>query len=645
MVKTKITIGVMVIVALGLVSMLYIYHGLDRVAGYLGTLDTVHVPFSIATIEMEKNSGEYAQGVLRYIEQPNAELRLEVEEDRTDFVKYHASYMRVSTDAAKRTYGHHVGTEFGKLTTLGESLMVRRDKLDRRFEQIANLLEQVDVVVDGKMAEAIPAQQPARSRRLAAIANIEAEAAEIGFWLAVFEHRPEGKSGKLMLEKLDELRGAVAGYRKLPLGRQEQAFADDVSVLHDKIKAVIQGLFIGEKDVRELAKKFADIENQIDTVFDEKIQLLARHSLTQPQINANKAVGRVQHIMRYLIAIYFLVAMAIGGLLMLMIVRPLRRLARGTQAIGAGDLDYRVAERGKDEFGAVARQFNRMVEQLQASTVSRRALETSERKLRQTVTELRREIHERESSERKREKLQTELQRSEAMAATGRLVAGVAHEVRNPLFGISSTLDAIEANFDSGGVGSRYRDVLRREVNRLKRLMSDLLEYGKPPPHKFTTGKISGVIIEAVEACTTAANAADVNLVSELTDDGLLSMDYDRLLQVFVNLIDNAVRFAPEGTDVILVTRKSIDDDGEAWIECNVMDSGTGFTPEDLRFVFDPFFSRRRKGIGLGLAIVKRIVDEHQGIIEPANRAEGGAIVTVRLPLANVADRTTPELV
>lgn len=634
MVKAKITIALMVIVAFGLFSMLYIYHGLGYVAGYLDTLDTVHVPFSIATIEMEKNAGEYAQGVLRYIERPDSELRKEIEEDRQDFLKYHRNYMGVSTSPPKLNYGRELAAEFKTLTALGENLMNRRDRLDRSFEQVADLLEQIDVVADDKMMDALPNQQPARNRRLAAINNMEAEAAEIGFWLAVFEHRPDAKSGQRMLDKLGELQRAIAAYRGLPLGPDERRYAARADAIHAQMKATIPDLFSGEKAVNRLAERFAEIEEHIDSVFDEKVQLLARHSLTQPQINANKAVDRVQLILRYLIPIYFLVALTVGGLLILMIVRPLRRLASGTEAIGAGDLDYRVAERGKDEFGTLARQFNRMVVQLQESTVSRRALEASEQKLRQTVSELRREIHEREASERKREKLQAELQRSEAMAATGQLVVGVAHEVRNPLFGISATLDAMEASPEFRNGDSRYREVLRREVNRLKNLMSDLLEFGKPPTREFATEEFGAIVVEAMQNCGATAAAAGVTIVNKTTDDGLLYLNHGRLLQVFVNLIDNAVRFAPEGTAVTVVTRKTMDDNGKRWLECSIMDSGTGFAPEDLPFVFDPFFSRRRKGIGLGLAIVRRIVDEHQATIDPGNRPEGGAIVTVRMPLA-----------
>ena len=110
-------------------------------------------------------------------------------------------------------------------------------------------------------------------------------------------------------------------------------------------------------------------------------------------------------------------------------------------------------------------------------------------------------------------------------------------------------------------------------------------------------------------------------------------MDRRRLLQVFQNLLDNAVRHAP-AKSVVSVEAEGMQADGEAWIDCRVKDEGPGFRSEDLPRVFEPFFTRRRGGTGLGLSIVQRIVEDHGGRIFAGNRADGGAVLTVRLPVA-----------
>ena len=143
MFKTKITAGIAIIVALGVLSMYYIYRNLGHVAGYLATLDHVSVPFSIAALEMEKNSGEYTSGVLRYVSDPDPALRAEAAHDIGDFTERHAVYMRLATNEHERALGRKVEAEHGKLIAAGNALMDERDRLDAVFDQTADLLERI----------------------------------------------------------------------------------------------------------------------------------------------------------------------------------------------------------------------------------------------------------------------------------------------------------------------------------------------------------------------------------------------------------------------------------------------------------------------------------------------------------------------
>jgi PAS domain S-box-containing protein len=231
--------------------------------------------------------------------------------------------------------------------------------------------------------------------------------------------------------------------------------------------------------------------------------------------------------------------------------------------------------------------------------------------------------------------LQEKLHHTRTMSAMGSLVAGVAHEVRNPLFGISATLDAFEARFGQREEYRQYVAVLRGELERLSQLMGDLLEFGKPTSLEFADGAIGEVVAEAVAGCRALADQAGVVLRGAL-DGGFppIRMDRRRLTQVFQNLLDNAVRHAPPRSAVI-VEAELMRGEGGRWIDCRVRDAGPGFRPEDLPRIFEPFFTRRRGGTGLGLSIVQRIVEDHGGRISAGNLPEGGAVVTVRLPVAS----------
>ncbi|MDP9198389.1 MAG: ATP-binding protein, partial [Pseudomonadota bacterium] len=370
------------------------------------------------------------------------------------------------------------------------------------------------------------------------------------------------------------------------------------------------------------------LRQSMDDLLDNEIQILADRGLDEPRAQAKTAADEVLLAMQFLVPVFLVAAAVIGFLLIHVIRKPLGMLYRGTLAVTGGDLTYRIAPKANDEFGDLAKQYNAMVEQLQATTVSRDQLEESEGMLQQSVTELRHEIAE-------RERLQRELRRSEVMSAMGSLVAGVAHEVRNPLFGISSTLDAMDARLGGQPEFRRYLDVLQSEVSRLGKLMEDLLSYGRPATDEFVVGLLDSAVAPAVESCKVLAEQLGVSVAVRMDTGGeRIRMDQGRLMQVFRNLIDNAIQHAPPGSTV-RVEGKYIESAGRRWFACTVTDEGAGFRPEDLPRIFEPFFTRRRGGTGLGLALVQRFVHEHGGEIEARNLAVSGAAVTVRLPVVD----------
>lgn len=239
-------------------------------------------------------------------------------------------------------------------------------------------------------------------------------------------------------------------------------------------------------------------------------------------------------------------------------------------------------------------------------------------------------------------RLQASLHRTETLAAMGSLVAGVAHEVRNPLFSISATLDAFEVRFSQQPDYQQYVSVLRNEADRLNKLMQDLLHYGKPLQLELQPTALSQIISQAMQACQPLAQQAGVTMAGPTGPDFTVLADRERLPQVFQNLIDNAIRHSPAQGQVTITTHRDNRDEQD-WIVCEVRDRGPGFPPELAQKVFEPFFSRRRGGTGLGLSIVQRIVEEHCGEVSIANHPEGGALITVRLPLDRAATAPTPD--
>jgi PAS domain S-box-containing protein len=226
--------------------------------------------------------------------------------------------------------------------------------------------------------------------------------------------------------------------------------------------------------------------------------------------------------------------------------------------------------------------------------------------------------------------LQESLRHSETMSAMGSLVAGVAHEVRNPLFSISATVDALESELGERQEYAELTELLRSQVGRLRQLMRDLLDYGKPPVLRRAPVHSREILKRAMRACSSLAKEREVRLVEEAADDmPLINVDGSRLEQVFQNLVANALQHSPRDTTVRALARLRPEAD---LVEFVVEDEGAGMAPDEIPHLFEPFFSRRKGGTGLGLSVVQRIVEAHGGRVSAANREGGGAIFTVRLP-------------
>ncbi|MGH7531705.1 MAG: sensor histidine kinase [Gemmatimonadales bacterium] len=234
------------------------------------------------------------------------------------------------------------------------------------------------------------------------------------------------------------------------------------------------------------------------------------------------------------------------------------------------------------------------------------------------------------------------LRRAEAMAELGELVGGVAHEVRNPLMAISSglqTLTAIEPEL-SGRRADIFADV-KSAVSRLTTLTRDLLIYGRPSSAQLESGDPAMVIRSAVGVCARLAVDAGVRIEVDAADPlPHVVMDQSRLIQVFVNLITNAVQHSSNGGKVLVSVTMTSGPDNDR-VEWAISDAGPGFPSDLLPHLFHPFASRRPGGTGLGLAIARRLVEQQRGEIAAQNGPTGGALVRVTFPVERAAPTRT----
>jgi two-component system, NtrC family, sensor histidine kinase HydH len=228
-----------------------------------------------------------------------------------------------------------------------------------------------------------------------------------------------------------------------------------------------------------------------------------------------------------------------------------------------------------------------------------------------------------------RDRLQTDLRRSERLAALGKLLAGVAHEVRNPLAGIRSTAQLWQRGIV--GLDEETLGGLVHEVDRLEEIVSRLLQFSRADGQDLAPGDVNDVLREAARLVAGPAEARNIRVEIDLESDlPQVAMAPSALLQVFRNLTTNALQAMTAGGTLRLASRR---DPARPAIEASVVDTGPGLAPEALKHLFEPFYTTKAEGTGLGLAIAREIALAHRGELRAANRAErAGAAFTLTLP-------------
>jgi two-component system NtrC family sensor kinase len=313
------------------------------------------------------------------------------------------------------------------------------------------------------------------------------------------------------------------------------------------------------------------------------------------------------------------------------VVRRLDVLARAMRDVGQGDLERRVRDSGEDEVGRLAQGFNRMLDQLSAAD---REIRAFNQRLGQEIEAATQDLSKKNLALAQLNRLLIELRRENAskvrLATLGQLAAQLAHEIGTPLSSVSGHLQLALLQRDlPGGLRERL-DVATREIARIGRIVRDYLDSTRSlaPERKETS--LRRVIEEAVEVTggvERAGSLIEVRFTNEpkgfLTDPGLLR-------QIVINLLANALDAVERGGQVTLSGRS----DGGI-VEVVVADSGSGIPPEDLRRIFEPFYTTkgRGKGTGLGLAICRELVAALGGSIAVESAPGQGSTFTVRLPL------------
>ncbi|MEW5722356.1 MAG: ATP-binding protein [Thermodesulfobacteriota bacterium] len=284
--------------------------------------------------------------------------------------------------------------------------------------------------------------------------------------------------------------------------------------------------------------------------------------------------------------------------------RPIKNLARATKVIAEGRLPQKVRFESSDELGALTSSFNRMVENLRF--------------------------------------VQAELVKSEKLVSLGRLAAGVAHEIRNPLNTIKVALDVLRRRNEDNPNLMEFTGMIAEEVRRVDHFLSDFLSYARQPPLKPAPTNVNEMLEEILASHSTQAEERGVTLHKKL-DPTLppIPLDPFQMERAIINVVANALEAMDRGGRLTVSTKmvagSGPNRDG-AVLKLSISDTGPGLTQEELRNVFDPFYTTKELGTGLGLSLTQSIIESHQGRIQIESSPGQGTLVVITLP-QNLAPR------
>ena len=345
----------------------------------------------------------------------------------------------------------------------------------------------------------------------------------------------------------------------------------------------------------------------------EKSQWMA---MTANETLRNKTSAAMQEVnnSKKILTATLIFAFCVGVLFSLYFIKsitePMTELLNATGKIKSGNLDYRIKDSLKDEFGQLALSFNDMAYSLQEQY--------------------------------------TKLQETERLAVVGELAAGMAHEIKNPMAGIKVAMEVL--SHDSP-LPPEDKEVLLRvinEIDRITAMIKGLLNYARPPKPELISLDVNQLLEATISSARYSlrspkykTNAPDMQ-IEFVKDFGPkipnILADPNQLQQIFLNLILNAVdaiSSKPENQGVITIQTRQ---PSTETVEISIADNGKGIEFESLEDIFKPFFTTKSQGTGLGLAITKRLVEQHHGgTITVANNPGGeGAIFTLTFPVVEV---------
>jgi signal transduction histidine kinase len=293
--------------------------------------------------------------------------------------------------------------------------------------------------------------------------------------------------------------------------------------------------------------------------------------------------------------------------------QPLEAISEEMARVEGGDLEVRLTPHGSDEVARLTSSFNSMVDRLREAQDDLQACHYQQ------------------------------MERADRLASVGEMSAGIAHEIKNPLAGISGAVTVLAEDFDEADPRREVVNKVLEQIARLDKAATDLLYFGRPGKPSLDFVDTNDLLNRTMFFISQHPEAKNVHQSKEFTRNlPPVWVDAKQLQQVFFNIIINAIQAMQDGGTLLLQT-ELVEADGAAFVRVLIGDSGPGIRAEDIEAIFTPFFTTKTQGTGLGLAICRQLMEQQGGTIEVKSRLGEGTRVIIKLPVGETGEAAKRE--
>jgi len=234
--------------------------------------------------------------------------------------------------------------------------------------------------------------------------------------------------------------------------------------------------------------------------------------------------------------------------------------------------------------------------------------------------------------------------RTDRLAAVGTLSARLAHEIRNPLVSIKTVTELLPERIDDPEFRNHFLGVAIKEIQRIKNLVDDLLNFARPSTPKFRYENINILIQDMVHLIDAETRSKGISISQNLgADIPEILIDRDQIKQVILNILLNAVQACKSDGLISIVTRLVNTTNAKQFVQVEINDNGIGIPEKDIENLFNPFFTTKYEGVGLGLSIAHQIVQEHDGYIDINSKKDEGSSFYINLVANGDSRKTVPQ--